>query len=58
MTEFSDKENAAADTTVSADFHHALMREVMTTELLRVKVLIGTAVMLGAISLLVYLFAP
>ncbi|MHC2252126.1 adenylate cyclase [Bradyrhizobium embrapense] len=47
-----------SDTTVSADFHHALMREVMTTELLRIKVLIGTAVMLGAISLLVYLFAP
>ncbi|WP_027582807.1 adenylate/guanylate cyclase domain-containing protein [Bradyrhizobium sp. Ai1a-2] len=43
---------------VSADFHHALMHEVMTTELLRIKALIGTAVLLGVIGLCVDLFAP
>ncbi|WP_298374950.1 adenylate/guanylate cyclase domain-containing protein [uncultured Bradyrhizobium sp.] len=58
MAESSDSDSAAAGTTVSANFNHALMREVMTTELLRIKVLIGTAIVLGAISLLVYLFAP
>lgn len=52
------KDSATPDTTVSADFHHALMREVMTTELLRIKVLIGTTIVLGVISLLVYFFAP
>ena len=30
------------DTGVSADFQHALMQEVMKTELLRIKALIGT----------------
>src|SRR5882757_6673338 len=57
MIGFSGKKTRH-DTTVSADFHHALMREVMTTELLRIKVLIGTAILLGAISLLVHFFAP
>ncbi|WP_456733872.1 adenylate/guanylate cyclase domain-containing protein [Bradyrhizobium sp. USDA 3364] len=58
MAGFWGRDKAASDGTVSADFHHALMREVMTTELLRIKVLIGTTILLGAISLLVYFFAP
>jgi len=43
---------------VSADFHHALMREVMRTELLRIRVLIGTAVVLSAVSLAIDFLAP
>ncbi|MDH2380579.1 adenylate/guanylate cyclase domain-containing protein [Bradyrhizobium sp. CER78] len=58
MTEVLDKDGAKGGTTVATDFHHALMREVMTTELLRIKVLIGTTILLGVISLLVYFFAP
>ena len=42
---------------VSADFQHALMQEVMTTELLRIKALIATAAVLGVIVTIVYLFA-
>ena len=40
MLRLSNKTEAA---TVSADFQHALMRQVMRTELIRVKALIGTA---------------
>ncbi|WP_246667703.1 adenylate/guanylate cyclase domain-containing protein [Bradyrhizobium macuxiense] len=58
MTAISDKDMAGSGTTVATDFHHALMRGVMTTELLRIKVLIGTTILLGVISLLVYFFAP
>ena len=43
---------------VSADFRHALMREVMMTELLRVKALIGTTALIAVILLSVYLVAP
>ncbi|MCA6122823.1 adenylate/guanylate cyclase domain-containing protein [Bradyrhizobium sp. WSM 1704] len=50
--------DAARATTVSADFHRALMREVMTTELLRIKVLVATTILLGAVSLLMQFFAP
>ncbi|WP_430649186.1 adenylate/guanylate cyclase domain-containing protein [Bradyrhizobium viridifuturi] len=46
------------DTTVSADFHHALMQEVMTTELLRIKVLIGIAVAFSVITSTIYVAAP
>jgi adenylate cyclase len=48
----------AQGSAVSAEFHQILMREVMTTELLRIKALIGTIVLLGAISSGVYFFAP
>ncbi|WP_050422276.1 adenylate/guanylate cyclase domain-containing protein [Bradyrhizobium tropiciagri] len=58
MTEVLDRDGAESGTTVATDFHHALMRGVMTTELLRIKVLIGTTILLGVISLLVYFFAP
>ena len=45
------------DTGVSADFQHALMQEVMTTELLRIKALIATALVLCVIVTIVYFFA-
>lgn len=50
-----DKVNA--DTTVSTGFHHELMREVMRTELLRIKALIATAVMFATIDLAMYFLA-
>jgi adenylate cyclase len=40
---------------VSAEFEHALMREVMRTELIRVKALIATVVVLGTVLTTVYL---
>jgi adenylate cyclase len=45
------------DTGVSADFQHALMQEVMKTELLRIKALIATALVLCVIVTIVYFFA-
>ncbi|UGY04137.1 adenylate/guanylate cyclase domain-containing protein [Bradyrhizobium quebecense] len=58
MAGFRDEEKTGQDTTVSADFHHALMQEVMTTELLRIKVLIGIAVVFSVISSVIYFTAP
>src|SRR4051794_25306946 len=46
------------DTGVSADFQHALMQEVMKTELLRIKALIATALVLCVIVRVVFFFAP
>jgi adenylate cyclase len=43
---------------LQADFRHALAREILLTERLRVKVLIVTAAMLGTIVTATYLFAP
>jgi adenylate cyclase len=48
----SDQEPA-----VSADFQRALMHEVMTTELLRIKALIATTALLAIILWTVYFFA-
>jgi adenylate cyclase len=45
----------AARPKVSAEFEHALMREVMRTELIRVKALIATVVVLGTVLTAVYL---
>jgi adenylate cyclase len=45
----------AARPEVSAEFEHALMREVMRTELIRVKALIATVVVLGTVLTAVYL---
>src|SRR5437660_202090 len=49
------KEGQAA---VSADFRHALMQQVMRTELIRIKALIGTTSLLAIILWTVYLLAP
>src|SRR6185369_10201066 len=51
------KKTTGHDTGVSADFQHALMQEVMTTELLRIKTLIATALVLGVIVTIAYFFA-
>lgn len=45
-------------TQVSADFQRALAQEVMATDLLRIKALIATALVLGAIVGLAFLLAP
>ena len=42
---------------VPDDFQRALTQEVMGTELLRIKALIATAVVLGVIVTIVYFFA-
>src|SRR5882672_8543255 len=57
MAGFWDKRKKAQDTGVSADFQRALMQEVMTTELLRIKALIATTAVLGVILATVYFFA-
>src|SRR6478735_6687821 len=44
--------------TVSADFQHALMRQVMRTELIRVKALIGTAAFITIVILTLHLVDP
>jgi adenylate cyclase len=43
---------------VSADFDHALTREILRTELIRIKALIGTAALLGVALWIVYIFNP
>jgi adenylate cyclase len=43
---------------VSADFDHALMREVMRTELVRIKVLIVTSLLLGLSVTVLYILDP
>jgi len=49
MLGFWGKKTKDQDTGVSADFQRALMQEVMTTELLRIKALIATTAVLGVI---------
>src|SRR6266852_6004486 len=43
---------------VSADFEHALTQEVLRTELIRIKALVATTLLLAAIVLTVYFLAP
>src|SRR6185295_1872878 len=57
MAGFWGKKTKDQDTGVSADFQRALMQEVMTTELLRIKALIATTVLLAVILCTVYFFA-
>jgi adenylate cyclase len=58
MAGVGDKEEAVQGAKVTADFQHALMQQVMTTELLRIKVLIGTAVGFLIAASTVYLLVP
>jgi len=51
------KKKGEQNTAVSDDFQHALMQEVMKTELLRIKALIATAVVLGVLVTCAYFFA-
>ena len=57
MLGFWGKKAKEQDTGLSADFQRALMQEVMTTELLRIKALIATTALLAIILGIVYLFA-
>ena len=57
MARILGQEEKDQDTGVSADFRRALTQEVMGTELLRIKALIATAVVLGVIVGIVYFFA-
>lgn len=43
---------------VSADFKHALMQQVMRTELIRIKALIGTTALLAFLVLVIHTFDP
>jgi adenylate cyclase len=43
---------------VPTDFHFALTQEILRTELIRIKALIGTAAFLGAMLWTIYLLAP
>src|SRR3954471_9463276 len=57
MAGFWGKHTRDQDTGVSADFQHALMQEVMKTELLCIKALIASALVLCVIVTVVYFFA-
>ena len=58
MAWFWGKKEDGKELAVSPDFQRALTQEVMATELLRIKALIATTVLLSAILWTVYLFAP
>jgi adenylate cyclase len=58
MTRLRKKGKGVARVAVSADFEHALMREVMRTELVRIKALVATVVLLAAMVGAVYLVEP
>jgi len=50
--------NKGQGSAVSAEFQHALMQQVMRTELIRVKALIGTTAILAALILILHTFDP
>jgi adenylate cyclase len=58
MGRFWNRGKSDTDTGVSADFQRALMHETMSTELLRIRALIGTTLVLSAILWTVYFIAP
>src|SRR3981189_3686332 len=48
----------AEGSTVSADFHRALTQQILRTELIRIKALIGTTVLLGSLILIIHVLDP
>jgi adenylate cyclase len=50
--------NKKQGSAVSAEFQHSLMQQVMRTELIRVKALIGTAALLAALILIIHAIDP
>jgi len=58
MAEFWRDLGGGPHATMSADFDHMLMREVMRTELVRIKALIATSVLLSLFITALYLFDP
>ena len=49
---------AGEGATVSADFRHALTQQVLRTELIRIKALIGVTVLLGSLILVIHTIDP
>ncbi|MDO8396981.1 MAG: adenylate/guanylate cyclase domain-containing protein [Bradyrhizobium sp.] len=58
MAGFWGKKKVGQDAAVSADFQRELTREMMRTELIRIKALIATTALLGIMLAAVYLLAP
>src|SRR5229473_2125339 len=58
MAGFWRKKKEGQDGAVSADFRHALMQEVLRSELIRIKALIATTALLGVILWTVYTLDP
>ena len=58
MSGFWGKMKGGQNPAVSADFRHALMQQVMRTELIRIKALIATVSLLAIILWTVYFLAP
>ncbi|MBR1154978.1 adenylate/guanylate cyclase domain-containing protein [Bradyrhizobium sp. JYMT SZCCT0428] len=50
--------NTSEKPVVSADFQRALTQQILRTELIRIKALIGTTVLIGALILIVHVFDP
>jgi len=50
--------NKSEKSAVSADFRRALTEQVLRTELIRIKALIGTTVVLASLILIIYVFDP
>src|SRR5437879_4028862 len=50
--------NKAQGSAVSAEFQHALMQQVLRTELIRVKALIGTAAILAVMLVILHTIDP
>jgi adenylate cyclase len=53
-----DQKKNGQRTTVSADFQHALMQQVLRTELIRIKALVGTTVLLAVLLLTIHTIDP
>jgi adenylate cyclase len=53
-----DQKKDGQRTTVSADFQHALMQQVLRTELIRIKALVGTTVLLAVLLLTIHTIDP
>jgi adenylate cyclase len=58
MFDFSGKMTGGQASAVSAEFQHALMREVMNTEMLRIKALIATAVLIAILLFTIHTIDP
>src|SRR5882757_7051992 len=58
MRGFWGNNTSAKSPAVSADFQHALMQQVLRTELIRIKALIGTTAAIAAMMLTLYFFDP
>jgi adenylate cyclase len=58
MTGFWGNNASKQRSAVSADFEHALTQEVLRTELVRIKALVATTLLLAAILWTVYFLAP